>query len=142
MPPAQNGAPAVKSVGYIGLGNAGFSMASNLPRAGYQLVVHDADAAKAEKAAKEWKNTTASNGDPQAFANCEVIVTMLPQGKVVREVLLGKNGIASGLKAGNVFVSTQYIGVVLMRKLRYHHHRHFFIFSVRHNSTWQRACRA
>lgn len=101
MPP--NGhitANATKQVGYIGLGNAGFSMASNLPRAGYKLVVHDADQAKAERAAKEWQNTTASHGMPEAFADCEVIVTMLPQGKIVREVLFGKQGIAPGLKAG------------------------------------------
>lgn len=97
---ATNSAPGVKNVGYIGLGNAGFSMASNLPKAGYKLVVHDADTSKAKRAASEWKNTTASNGDPEAFADCEVIVTMLPQGKIVRDVLLGKNGIASALKPG------------------------------------------
>lgn len=98
---ATNGTPAAKNVGYIGLGNAGFSMASNLPKAGYNLIVHDADQSKAQRAATEWKNTKASNGDPKAFADCEVIVTMLPQGKIVREVLLGKNGIASALKPGS-----------------------------------------
>lgn len=93
----------VKTVGYIGLGNAGFSMASNLPKAGYNLVVHDVDDAKVQRAANEWKNTKASNGDPQAFADCEVVITMLPQGKIVREVLLGKNGLASALKPGEYF---------------------------------------
>lgn len=97
---ATNGAHSVKNVGYIGLGNAGFSMCSNLPKAGYNVVVHDADDSKVERAVKEWENTTASNGDPKAFAECEVIVTMLPQGKIVKEVLLGKNGIAPHLKAG------------------------------------------
>lgn len=100
MPP--NGtAPTVKTVGYIGLGNAGFSMASNLPKAGYNLVVHDADDAKVKRAAKEWQNTTASHGKPEAFSECEVIVTMLPQGKIVREVLLGDKGIAKALKPGS-----------------------------------------
>lgn len=99
-------AQSVKYVGYIGLGNAGFSMASNVPRAGYNLVVHDADQAKAEKAAKEWKNTTASGGRPEAFSECEVIITMLPQGKIVREVLFGDKGIARGLKAGTIIVDT------------------------------------
>lgn len=75
-------------------------MASNLPKAGYNLVVHDQDAVKVEKAVSEWSNTTASNGDAAAFENCEVIITMLPQGKIVREVLLGENGIAKGLKRG------------------------------------------
>lgn len=88
------------TVGYIGLGNAGFSMASNLPKNGYKLVVHDADQAKAARAAQEWTNTTASGGKAEAFADCEVIITMLPNGKIVRDVLLGGNGIASALKPG------------------------------------------
>lgn len=99
-------AQSTKYVGYIGLGNAGFSMASNLPKAGYHLVVHDADQSKAEKAAKEWKNTTASGGKAEAFSQCEVIVTMLPQGKIVREVLFGQNGIAKGLKEGTIIIDT------------------------------------
>ncbi|KAM0712061.1 hypothetical protein Q7P37_011155 [Cladosporium fusiforme] len=105
MPPTTS-TPTTKTVGYIGLGNAGFSMASNLPKAGYQLVVHDVDTSKAQKAASEWPNTIASNGEPAAFADCEVIVTMLPQGKIVREVLLGSQGIASALKPGTIIVDT------------------------------------
>lgn len=101
-----NMAPSLKYVGYIGLGNAGFSMASNVPKAGYHLVVHDADQSKVERAAKEWKNTTASGGQAEAFSECEVIVTMLPQGKIVREVLFGNKGIAKGLKAGTIIVDT------------------------------------
>ncbi|CAK4033109.1 2-hydroxy-3-oxopropionate reductase [Lecanosticta acicola] len=107
MPPTTNGAPpAVRSVGYVGLGNAGFSMASNLPKAGYHLVVHDADEAKVERAASEWKNTTPSYGKPEAFADCEVIVTMLPQGKIVKEVLLGKDGIGRALRPGTIIIDT------------------------------------
>jgi len=93
-------------VGYIGLGNAGFSMASNLPKAGYKLVVHDADTARADRAAQEWKNTVASQGKADAFSECEIIVTMLPHGKVVREVLFGDNGIAKALKSGTIVVDT------------------------------------
>lgn len=96
----------ITSVGYIGLGNAGFSMASNIPKRNFNLVVHDADLAKADRAAAEWKNTTASKGDPDAFSQCEVIITMLPHGKIVREVLLGDCGIAKGLQPGTIVVDT------------------------------------
>lgn len=92
-------AKAVKTVGYIGLGNAGFSMASNLPKNGFNVVVHDIDTEKVQKAAKEWKNTTASDGSAESFKGCDMIVTMLPQGKVVREVIIGK-GIDKVLKPG------------------------------------------
>lgn len=116
MPPNGNhadGASSGKTVGYIGLGNAGFSMASNFPKAGYHLVVHDADVAKAERAASEWQNTTASQGRSEAFAQCEVIITMLPQGKIVREVLLGKEGIAKALKPGRCDAKVFSVGIGL-----------------------------
>ena len=90
---------AIKTVGYIGLGNAGFSMASNLPKNGFSVVVYDIDTERVQKAAKEWKNTTASDGSAESFRDCDMIVTMLPQGKVVREVIIGK-GIDKALKPG------------------------------------------
>lgn len=77
-------------------------MASNLPKAGYNVVVHDSDDEKVQRAVSEWPNTIAANGKPEAFADCEVIVTMLPQGKVVREVLLGKDHFARALKPGEL----------------------------------------
>lgn len=91
---------SVKTVGYIGLGNAGFSMASNLPKKGFHVIVYDKDTAKVQRAAKEWENTIASDGSPESFKDCDLVVTMLPQGDVVREVVLGQNGIAKALKKG------------------------------------------
>lgn len=90
---------AVKTVGYIGLGNAGFSMASNLPKNGFDVVVYDIDTEKVQRAAREWRNTVASDGSAESFKDCDMIVTMLPQGKVVREVIIGK-GIEKALKPG------------------------------------------
>ena len=90
----------VKTVGYIGLGKAGASMASNLPRAGFQLIVRDADPARERKFAQENENTVVARDGVNGFKDCDVIITMLPQGKVVREVVLGEDGIAKGLKPG------------------------------------------
>lgn len=95
----------VKTVGYIGLGNAGFSMSSNLPKKGYNLVVHDQDQAKVQRAVSDWQNTT-SGSSPSAFDDCSVIITMLPDGGIVRDVLLGSSGIASSLKPGSIIVDT------------------------------------
>ena len=113
MPPATSPPTTSQPVGYIGLGNAGYSLASNLPKSGYHLLVHDSDPAKAQKAASEWPNTTTaatsnSTGvpSPSAFADCEVIITMLPQGAIVRDVLLGPSGIALSLKPGTMIIDT------------------------------------
>jgi 3-hydroxyisobutyrate dehydrogenase-like beta-hydroxyacid dehydrogenase len=93
------------TVGYIGLGNVGLSMAGNLPKNGYHLVVHDQDQAKVRRAVSEWENTIFGSS-PAAFADCSVIITMLPHGGVVRDVLLGSSGIASSLKTNTIIVDT------------------------------------
>jgi 3-hydroxyisobutyrate dehydrogenase-like beta-hydroxyacid dehydrogenase len=96
----------IKTIGYIGLGNAGFSMSSNLPKNGYNLVVHDLDQAKVKRATTEWRNTASASNNPSAFADCDLIITMLAHGGIVREVLLGSEGIASVLKPGTLIVDT------------------------------------
>lgn len=115
---------AVNTVGYIGLGKAGASMASNLPRAGFKLLVRDADPQREQDFAKANKNTTVAEQGADAFGDAEVIVTMLPQGKVVREVLLGENGIAAALKKG---VISHGLGDSRPLTTRRHNHRRHIV---------------
>ncbi len=105
MATANGSSGPIKTIGYIGLGNAGFSMASNLPKNGYHLVVHDQDMAKVQRAVSEWQNTTAG-ASSSSFSDCSVVITMVPQGKIVRDILLGASGIATSLRPGTVVVDT------------------------------------
>jgi 3-hydroxyisobutyrate dehydrogenase-like beta-hydroxyacid dehydrogenase len=88
-------------VGFIGLGTMGNGMASNLQKAGYELVVHDIRRAAAEKylaAGAVWADT------PKALAEqCEVIFTSLPGPPEVEEVALGANGLLAGMKDGSAY---------------------------------------
>jgi len=88
-------------VGFIGLGTMGNGMASNLQKAGYELVVHDVRRAAAEKylaAGAVWADT------PKALAEqCEVIFTSLPGPPEVQEVALGDNGLLAGMKDGSAY---------------------------------------
>jgi 3-hydroxyisobutyrate dehydrogenase-like beta-hydroxyacid dehydrogenase len=94
------------TVGYIGLGKAGASMASNIPRAGFKLIVRDADPEREKSFANANPGTTIAEAGPAGFKDVDVLVTMLPQGKVVREVLLGTNGIAQHLKRDAIVIDT------------------------------------
>ena len=58
---------AITKVGYIGLGKAGASMASNLPRAGFKLVVRDADPEREKEFVSKNKNTTIAEPGPDGF---------------------------------------------------------------------------
>jgi 3-hydroxyisobutyrate dehydrogenase-like beta-hydroxyacid dehydrogenase len=101
-----NGVQKAKKVGYIGLGNAGYPLASTLARAGYYMVVQDANPERAKQFASEHNNSQAASNDGTGFSDVDVLVTMLPNGEVVRDVLLGEKGVAKAMKDGAVIIDT------------------------------------
>src|SRR5688572_1989655 len=101
-------------VGFIGLGMMGASMASNLQRAGYQLVVNDirADAAEAHLAAGAgWADT------PRAVAEgSDVVFTSLPGPPEVEAVALGRDGLLEGMGADSAYFDLSTNSPTLLRK--------------------------
>lgn len=89
-------------VAFIGLGNMGKPMAANIAKGGHELFVFDANAAVASTVAKEIGAKHLERLSDIAVA--EIIVTMLPDGHVVRAVALGDNGIASVAKPGTLLI--------------------------------------
>lgn len=67
----------------------GGPMANNVAKAGFPLILVDADQNTAQKVAQETGGTT---GDRQALGQCDVIVLMLPTSKIVATVLFGPGG--------------------------------------------------
>jgi 3-hydroxyisobutyrate dehydrogenase len=88
-------------VGFVGLGQMGAPMARNLARAGFRLALLDsrAGAAAALGIDADLPADAAALG-----AACRVAVTMLPDGAVVRDVVLGERGLAAGLAPGSVII--------------------------------------
>ena len=79
---------------FIGLG----SMAANLQKAGYKLVVHDIREASATpnlNAGAKWADSPKS-----VAAQCKVILISLPGPPEVEAVALGPNGLIEGMKKG------------------------------------------
>lgn len=88
-------------VGFIGLGNMGAPMARRLLANGHDLKVFDTNAALAESFAPDWVGSLRDVG-----ADRDVIVTMLPNGQIVREVLLGEHGALSHAIPGTIVLDT------------------------------------
>jgi 3-hydroxyisobutyrate dehydrogenase len=82
-------------IGFIGLGTMGGPMASNVVKAGHEVLAHDADAARVAEFCAETGASPA--GSLANLGTCEVVVSMLPTGAIVREVLL--SGGADGFLA-------------------------------------------
>lgn len=89
-------------VALIGVGTMGAPMAANIVKGGHEVFVHDSDAAKASNVA------TQIGGRPLGrmceIASVEIVVMMLPDGKVVRSVALGDGGIATFAKPGTIVI--------------------------------------
>ncbi len=73
----------------------GRPMAGHIARAGHALTVLDLDAAAARRLAAEATVRVAQG--PADFQGIDILVTMLPTGAIVRNVLVGPQGIASRL---------------------------------------------
>jgi 3-hydroxyisobutyrate dehydrogenase len=88
-------------IGFVGLGNMGAPMARHLIAAGYQLLAADANPAALESFCTSVQCERARSLVELGRA-CRLVITMLPDGAAVRQVLLGDDGIAAGLSPGCV----------------------------------------
>lgn len=101
--PAASDSPRV---GFVGLGIMGTPMSGHLADAGYDVTVFDIHEATAAALAAT-KHGIGIAASPAALgARCDVVFTMLPDGHVVREVALGRDGLVHGLAPGSLLVDT------------------------------------
>ena len=93
-------------IGFIGLGVMGKPMASNLAKAGYHLTVYDIKSVSAEWMSSEFERVRAVKSPKQVALASEIVITMLPTGKHVQEVILGKDGLIGGYRPGSLHLDT------------------------------------
>jgi 3-hydroxyisobutyrate dehydrogenase len=96
-------------IGFVGLGNMGLPMAINLVKAGHAVAGCDVVAAAAGKLAAA--GGTAAPSNASAVTGAEVIVTMLPAGKEVRDVYLGGEGVLARAAPGTLLIDSSTIDV-------------------------------
>jgi 4-hydroxybutyrate dehydrogenase/sulfolactaldehyde 3-reductase len=89
-------------IGFIGLGNMGRGMASNLCRKGAQVVVYDINAAAV--AALTSLGAKAATSVADVARQADVVFTMLPDSPAVDAVVSGADGLLAHLKKGAVVV--------------------------------------
>ncbi len=92
-------AKKVVKTGFIGLGIMGKPMAENLLKTGVELWVNDLNQSVMEKLEKSGARKA---GLKEIGENCPVIFTILPNGKIVQDVLFGKGGVGENLKEGTI----------------------------------------
>jgi len=97
------------AIGFIGVGNMGGPMAQNLLKAGHSVAVFDLSAEATRRC--EAAGATVAKSVAAAAADADVVVTMLPAGKHVREVYMGPGGILATARKGTLFIDSSTIDV-------------------------------
>jgi 3-hydroxyisobutyrate dehydrogenase len=96
-------------IGFIGLGNMGLPMAANLVKGGHAVSGFDLFPQSVEK--HKATGGHAANDIAAIAAESEIVVTMLPAGKDVREVYLGTTGIVATARPGTLLIDCSTIDV-------------------------------
>jgi 3-hydroxyisobutyrate dehydrogenase len=93
----------IKTIAFVGLGNMGVPMAAQLAVKGFLLALYDQrPQAARDFAAAHGGRAAASLTDAASGADAAII--MLPDDKVVRQVVLGEGGLASALAPGAIII--------------------------------------
>jgi 3-hydroxyisobutyrate dehydrogenase-like beta-hydroxyacid dehydrogenase len=109
------------NIAFIGLGNMGSAMATNLLKAGHTLTVYNRSRARADALKSLGARIAATPGE--AAAGAEVAITMLADDHALESVVLGQGmaekgkGILDSLPPNAIHVSMSTISVALSRQL-------------------------
>jgi 3-hydroxyisobutyrate dehydrogenase len=98
----------IKKVGFIGIGRMGYPMAGHLAKAGFELIVADANREMVDRFVKEHGASAPKTLAELAHA-ADVVITMLPTSKIVRSVILGDGKgdcVAAGLEKGKIVIDS------------------------------------
>jgi 3-hydroxyisobutyrate dehydrogenase-like beta-hydroxyacid dehydrogenase len=102
-----------QSIGFVGLGLMGFSMCSNLIKAGANVVATTRSSDPLEAIAKAGAETVTS---PRAVAEkVDIVITMVANTGAVEAVLGGDDGILKGLRPGSLVID---MGTTAVTKTR------------------------
>lgn len=102
-------------IGFIGLGVMGKPMCENLIKAGYKLTVYSRTPAPMERLVALGARRGNSARDVASVSR--VIITMLPDGPEVEQVILGANGVLEGAASGTTVIDMSSIDPLVSQKI-------------------------
>jgi 2-hydroxy-3-oxopropionate reductase len=102
-------------IGFIGLGIMGRPMARNLGKAGYPLIVHNRSRISVDELVG--LGAKGATSPREVAAQCDILITMLPNSQDVEQVALGKDGVADGARPGLIFVDMSTISPIMSQKV-------------------------
>ena len=104
-----------KKIGFIGLGVMGLPMCRNLLKAGYPVVAYDIRDEITKAIAKDGAEVGTSASD--VAGKVDVIITVLPDGPDVKDVVLGPKGLLEGARPGSILIDMSSISPTVSKEV-------------------------
>ena len=102
-------------IGFIGLGIMGKPMVKNLLKAGHEVVAYDIVTENLQAAVRD--GAVAGKNAAAIAAVCPVVITMLPNSPHVKTVVMEKDGILEGAKAGLILIDMSSIAPLASKEI-------------------------
>lgn len=106
---------SIRHVGFLGLGLMGSRMASNLKKKGFEVTVWNRTRARAEALAAQGLRVAATPAE--VAATTDAFCTCVADVPALEELALGKDGLLSTAKPGQLFIDFSTVSVALVQKL-------------------------
>jgi 3-hydroxyisobutyrate dehydrogenase len=109
----------IRKIGFIGVGNMGNPMAGHLVAAGFDVAVYDARPETMNAFVAQHGGRAAASL-VEVASGADAVITMLPNDKIVRQVILGEGGencVAAALGRGSVVIDMSTSGPTATRAL-------------------------
>ncbi len=103
------------SIGFIGIGNMGLPMVSNLLKAGHRVEAYDVRPEAVESAVR--RGAVAGGSAAETAARVQVVITMLPNSPHVEAAYLGPKGVLEGGRLGLTCIDMSTIDPATTRRV-------------------------
>jgi 3-hydroxyisobutyrate dehydrogenase-like beta-hydroxyacid dehydrogenase len=111
---------SIQNVGFIGLGRMGTSIANNILKSGFNLVVYNRTSEKSRALVEAGAISVSS--PKEAAAKSDVLLTSLRDDRALLDVVCGEEGILSGLQPDRIHIGTSTISPSLSTRLAEMHY--------------------
>jgi 2-hydroxymethylglutarate dehydrogenase len=102
-------------IGFIGLGVMGLPMTKRLIQAGHELFIYDLDAKPIS--ILEGLGAKRCESPKDLASRADIVISMLPNPAITRQVILGDNGVVHGFKSGMIYIDMSTSNPLLTKEI-------------------------
>ena len=104
-----------KRIGIIGVGIMGEPMAKNLIDAGYEVTAYDINREAVDRVGAYGCEPASS--PREAAASKDLVITMLPDDRIVQEAIMGTDGAMEGMSQGAILIDMSTVSPTISKKM-------------------------